>query len=91
MSTISRCGKGHVYGTVLIDIDTRRPVDVLAERSSERDLRTLLGIVRGTRDDLPQAGLPLSLLAELTDHVRCDNVSVFSENYCAATAAEEFM
>jgi transposase len=27
--------KGHVYGTVLIDIETRRPVDVLAERSAE--------------------------------------------------------
>jgi transposase len=27
--------KGHVYGTVLIDIETRRPVDVLPERSAE--------------------------------------------------------
>ncbi len=27
--------KGHVYGTVLVDIDTRRPVDVLPERSAE--------------------------------------------------------
>ena len=27
--------KGHVYGTVLVDIETRRPVDVLAERSAE--------------------------------------------------------
>jgi len=27
--------KGHVYGTVLVDIDTHRPVDVLAERSAE--------------------------------------------------------
>ena len=33
---------------------------------SERDLRTLLGIVRDNRDDLSGAGLPLSLLAELT-------------------------
>jgi transposase len=27
--------KGHVYGTVLVDIDTRRPVDILPERSAE--------------------------------------------------------
>jgi transposase len=27
--------KGHVYGTVLVDIETRRPVDMLAERSAE--------------------------------------------------------
>ena len=27
--------KGHIYGTILIDIETRRPVDMLAERSAE--------------------------------------------------------
>ena len=27
--------KGHVYGTILVDIETRRPVDILAERSAE--------------------------------------------------------
>ena len=27
--------KGHVYGTVLVDIDSRRPVDMLPERSAE--------------------------------------------------------
>lgn len=31
---------------------------------SERDLRTLLGIVSDDRGDLAAAGLPLSLLAE---------------------------
>jgi DNA-binding CsgD family transcriptional regulator len=43
---------------------------------SEKDLRTLLGIVQDTRDDLPDAGLPISLLAELTDQIRCDNLSL---------------
>jgi hypothetical protein len=41
---------------------------------SERDLRTLLGIVSGERGDLPAAGLPLSLLAELKDQVPCDEL-----------------
>jgi hypothetical protein len=27
--------KGHIYGTVLVNVETRRPVDVLAERSAE--------------------------------------------------------
>jgi transposase len=27
--------KGHVYGTALVDIQTRRPVDLLPERSAE--------------------------------------------------------
>jgi transposase len=27
--------RGHVYGTILIDIETRRPVDMLAERSAD--------------------------------------------------------
>jgi hypothetical protein len=31
---------------------------------SERDLRTLVGIVSDYRSDLPAAGLPLALLAE---------------------------
>jgi len=42
--------------------------------ASELDLHTLLGIVAGTRGDLPAAGLPISLLAELTELVRCDSV-----------------
>jgi DNA-binding CsgD family transcriptional regulator len=44
---------------------------------SERDLRTLLGIVSDDRDDLPAAGLPPSLLTELMGQVRCDSVSFF--------------
>ena len=39
--------KGHVYGTVLIDIETRRPVDVLPERSAE-SLRAWLEAHPGT-------------------------------------------
>ena len=42
---------------------------------SERDLRTLLGIVGDQRSDLPAAGLPLSLLAELKDQIRCDQLA----------------
>jgi DNA-binding CsgD family transcriptional regulator len=40
----------------------------------ETDLHTLLGIVTCERDDLPPEGLPLSLLAELVDQIRCDVV-----------------
>jgi len=58
---------------------------------SEIDLRTLLGIVKDTRDDLPEAGLPLSLLAELMAQIRCDNLSVLGAGYLAATAADSFM
>jgi DNA-binding CsgD family transcriptional regulator len=58
---------------------------------SEQDLRTLLGIVKDTRDDLPEAGLPLSLLAELMGQVRCDNVSVFSADYWTGVLDCSFM
>jgi DNA-binding CsgD family transcriptional regulator len=47
---------------------------------SERDLRTLLGIVRDDRGDLPPDGVPVSLLAELTDQIRCDSVSLVSQD-----------
>jgi len=42
---------------------------------SERDLRTLAGIVSDHRADLPKDGLPLSLLAELMGQIRCDIVA----------------
>jgi DNA-binding CsgD family transcriptional regulator len=56
-------GKGHVMVA---------PVTV-----SEKDLHTLLGIVHDDRSDLPEAGLPLSLLAELKDQISCDALSFF--------------
>ena len=44
--------------------------------ASERDLRTLAGIVSEHRADLPaQGGLPPSLLADLVGQIRCDIVS----------------
>jgi DNA-binding CsgD family transcriptional regulator len=44
--------------------------------ASERDLRTLAGIVTSQRADLPAAGLPESLLSELRDQIRCDFISL---------------
>ena len=44
--------------------------------ASEQDLRTLAAIVTGDREDLPAQGLPLSLLSELMDQIRCDSVSL---------------
>jgi DNA-binding CsgD family transcriptional regulator len=40
----------------------------------ERDLRALLSVVSGDRDDLTAEGLPPSLLADLTGLVRCDSL-----------------
>src|SRR5690242_17981814 len=45
--------------------------------ASERDLRTLAGIVTDERADVPAEGLPSSLLTELTGLVRCDQLSFF--------------
>ena len=42
---------------------------------SERDLRTLAGIVSDHRADIPRDGLPLSLLAELAGQIRCEMVA----------------
>lgn len=47
---------------------------------SEKDLRTLLGIVGDHRSDLPPAGLPLSLLAELKDQIPCDDIGFFAHD-----------
>jgi DNA-binding CsgD family transcriptional regulator len=44
---------------------------------SGRDLRTLLAIVSDDRSDLPVDGLPLSLLTELAEQIRCDRLSFF--------------
>ena len=43
--------------------------------ASERDLRTLAGIVSDHRDDLPAEGLPPSLLTDLMSQIRCDALS----------------
>ena len=44
-------------------------------RASDRDLRALAAIVSEKRTDLPDGeGLPLSLLADLEDQIRCDRV-----------------
>jgi DNA-binding CsgD family transcriptional regulator len=39
---------------------------------TERDLRTLAGVVSEVRSDLPPQGLPLSLLSDLKDQIPCD-------------------
>jgi DNA-binding CsgD family transcriptional regulator len=46
--------------------------------ASERDLRTLLGIVNDDRVDLPETGLPWSLLTDLMDQIRCDALAFFA-------------
>jgi DNA-binding CsgD family transcriptional regulator len=43
--------------------------------ASERDVHRLLRIANDDRSDLPAEGLPLSLLADLAELVRCDAVS----------------
>jgi DNA-binding CsgD family transcriptional regulator len=42
--------------------------------ASETDLRSLAGMVSADRTDVPERGVPLSLLSELMDHVHCDFV-----------------
>jgi DNA-binding CsgD family transcriptional regulator len=45
---------------------------------SEKDLRILLGIVGDDRSDLPEAGLPSSMLTDLVDQIRCDALAFFA-------------
>jgi hypothetical protein len=47
-------------------------------RASDRDLSALAAIVSQDRHDLPDGaeGLPLSLMADLMDQIRCDEVSL---------------
>jgi len=47
---------------------------------SERDLRTLLGIVSDHRSDLPPTGLPPSLLTDLRDQIRCDELQFLGQD-----------
>ena len=47
---------------------------------SENDMRTMLRIVSDHRSDLAPAGLPPSLLAELMDLVRCDEVEFVGQD-----------
>src|SRR5580700_7563784 len=42
--------------------------------ASEHDLRTLAGIVSDQRSDLPDEGVPLSLLSDLKSQIPCDYV-----------------
>ncbi len=44
-------------------------------RASEGDLRALAGIIGADRPDVPEAGLPESLLADLMGQIRCDVIA----------------
>jgi DNA-binding CsgD family transcriptional regulator len=55
-------------------------------RPRERDLRALAGIVSERRTDLPDHGLPLSLLSDLKDQVRCDGISFESFDSARGTS-----
>src|SRR5205809_679652 len=60
-------------------------------RVSEPDLRALLSVVSGDRDDPPAEGLPPSMLADLAGLIRCDILAFSgmdsSRNVAAAGAA----
>jgi DNA-binding CsgD family transcriptional regulator len=53
---------------------------------SENDLRTMLRIVSDHRGDLPPAGLPPALLAELMDLVHCDDLEFIGQDTPRQTA-----
>jgi DNA-binding CsgD family transcriptional regulator len=54
---------------------------------SEKDLRTLLGMFSEDRTDLPEAGLPLSLLSDLMVQIRCDMLTFSGQD----TRRQEFL
>ncbi len=61
-----RCSRSNVVAGCLV---------VAPVVASERDLRALAAIVSENRPDLPDGeGLPLSLLADLTGQIRCDQI-----------------
>jgi len=49
-------------------------------RISERDMRALLNIVTGDREDDPADGLPWSLLADLSDQIASDTLSLVGQD-----------
>jgi DNA-binding CsgD family transcriptional regulator len=53
------------------------------------DLPTLAGIVSEHRTDIPACGLPLSLLSDLAEHIRCDVISF--EGFDSAAEAGLFV
>ena len=58
-------------------------------RASDRDLRALAAIVSEDRPDLPdREGLPPSLLADLRDQIRCDEICL--ERYDSGRQAIRF-
>jgi DNA-binding CsgD family transcriptional regulator len=59
---------------------------VAAVSVTERDLRALLRIVRTDREDLPEAGLPLSMLSDLMAQVGCDLLTFSGQD----TRCQEF-
>ena len=59
-------------------------------RASDRDLRALAAIVSQDRSDLPDGeGLPPSLLADLMDQIRCDEICL--ERYDSGRQARSLL